>query len=447
MIINLVFDDLLNIPRVYTAIAEWAACLIYIINTKRRIHGILFVFVAIAVLAAQILIQHIAGTLPLSFWILGMAVAVFMMFIFILICCDISPVSAGYWCARAFVLAEFVASFEWQIFYYLATNFAFALNWVVSIISMVLIYSSIFIGFYFLESRYLHLKKHFEINLKDFLSVLGIATAVFTISNISFFSPDSPFSGRFVMEIFYIRTLVDLCGVILLYSYQEQRLRIQARHDVSAMQNLLSRQYEQYCYSKESIELINRKYHDIKHQIGIIRQEKNPDIKAKYLDKMEVGIKMFEAQNKTGNNILDTVLTTKSMYCIENGINLNCVADGKLLDFMDLLDICSIMGNALDNAIESVKEIKDTEKRLINVAIYSQNQFVMIRISNYFENKLKYENGILTTTKKEKNKHGYGIKSIKASTEKYGGTVQIKIDNNWFNLCILIPLAQNEKTT
>lgn len=77
---------------------------------------------------------------------------------------------------------------------------------------------------------------------------------------------------------------------------------------------------------------------------------------------MEDEIRQYEAQNKTGNKVLDTVLTSKSLYCAKHGITFTCVADGTLLDFMDIMDICSIFGNALDNAIECELKIADKEK-------------------------------------------------------------------------------------
>lgn len=70
----------------------------------------------------------------------------------------------------------------------------------------------------------------------------------------------------------------------------------------------------------------------------------------------------MKQQNKTGNKVLDTVLTTKSLYCNKHGIIFTCVADGTLLDFMDVMDICSIFGNALDNAIECEMKIPEKEK-------------------------------------------------------------------------------------
>lgn len=90
---------------------------------------------------------------------------------------------------------------------------------------------------------------------------------------------------------------------------------------------------------------------------------------------MEQEIRSYEAQNKTGNEVLDTILTSKSLYCQQHGITLTCVADGAALDFMDTMDLCSLFGNALDNAIESVEKLPDSEQRLIHLVVARQKSF------------------------------------------------------------------------
>ena len=106
------------------------------------------------------------------------------------------------------------------------------------------------------------------------------------------------------------------------------------------------------------------------------------------------------------------------------------------------MDVCSIFGNTLDNAIESVEKLEDIQKRLIRLAVYTQNDFLMIRVENYYENDLQIENGTYKTTKQDKEFHGYGIKSIRYTAEKYGGYVSISTEENWFSLRVLIPLKQ-----
>jgi len=88
-------------------------------------------------------------------------------------------------------------------------------------------------------------------------------------------------------------------------------------------------------------------------------------------------------QAVTGQPVLDTLLTAKSLYCQQYHITMTCVADGHLLDFLETGEICTIVGTALDNATESVETEPDHEKRLIRVAVYAQNGFVMLRFENY----------------------------------------------------------------
>ena len=188
--------------------------------------------------------------------------------------------------------------------------------------------------------------------------------------------------------------------------------------------------------------LINYKYHDLKHQIAVLRSETDPEKRNEFLNHMEDEIRQYEAQNKTGNKVLDTVLTSKSLYCAKHGITFTCVADGTLLDFMDIMDICSIFGNALDNAIECELKIADKEKRLIHVTVSQQKKFLILRFENYYEGSLKVKEGRFLTTKKEKEFHGYGIKSIRYTVNKYDGAVSIDTKENWFDLKILIPMKK-----
>lgn len=433
-----------DIPRLYTALAEWAACFLYIIFLKKRFNAVLHYLLCAAFLALIGVWQYVAGILPLILWVPGMIMAVILMFLFIYTCCEISPLSAAMWCIHAFIVAEFAASFEWQLFFYYYTNFSIGDIELMQILFLLFIYGIVFFTIYLVEKRYMRNKTVLDIRKRDLVIVFSIALTVFIVSNMSFINIKTPFSGRFANEVFYIRTLVDFCGIILLVSQREQKLWLHAKNEVAATHNVLLRQYQNYCQSKENIELINRRYHDLKHQIQIIRSEKNLEKKSKYLDELEECIKLYESQYETGNTVLDTVLTTKSNDFYNNSINFTCVVDGKLLDFIDVMDICSIFGNALDNAIENVSFIKDTEKRLIKLLVYAKNDLLIIRFGNYYENKLQYEDGNLVTTKKDLKNHGYGIKSIKHTVQKYNGSVRISTDNNWFALCILIPINHNK---
>ena len=381
----------------------------------------------------------------LFFWIPCMMVAVFLMLFFIYASCEIEITDAVYFVLIAFVVAEFMASIEWQVACYF--RIAQSRVWWKEWLALILGYGIISVILFKILHVHFPEDGQIEIGWKECLSALLIAISVFAVSNISYLTINTPFSGRYSFEIANIRTIVDLAGIAILYAHLMQCCEMRARKELEAVQNVLQNQYAQYVQSKESIELINYKYHDLKHQIAVLRSEADPEKREEFLDKMEADIKKYENQNKTGNKVLDTVLTTKSLYCAKHNITFTCVADGTLLDFMDVMDICSIFGNALDNAIECELKIPAKEKRLIHVSVSKQKNFLLLRFENYYDTELNYQGGAFITTKRDKEFHGYGLKSIRYTVNKYDGAVSIDTKENWFDLKILIPVSEKKMET
>ena len=162
--------------------------------------------------------------------------------------------------------------------------------------------------------------------------------------------------------------------------------------------------------------------------------------KEDYLDEIERSIQIYDSTIETGNEVLDTVLTEKSLYCEQHQITMTCVADGSKLGFLDGVDVYAIFGNALDNAIESVSKVPEPEKRLIAVSVWSRSDLLLIQVENYFEGTLAFEDGLPVTSKEDKDYHGFGIKSIRYAVEKYDGCMGIYPENNLFLLRISIPI-------
>jgi len=432
-----------EIPRDYTAFAEWIACTMYILSLRKKVNTRQLIIIAAVFFIWQQLLLGLTGNAPIFFWIPIMMLAVGALFFYMDITCDVSRRDIGFCCARIFVLAEFAAALEWQIYTFFIQHLLQESIWIRHLFCLV-VYGLIFFIDYIAEIRKLPHDKGLDVKPMELVNTMLIAMTIFLFSNISFLSVNTPFSGRSTQEIFYIRTLVDLCGVLLLYSQQDERQKRFLSHEMEAINDMLIRQYNQYQISHNNIEVLNQKYHDLKHQIIAIRQEDNIEKKEQYLLDMENRIKLYESEFKTGNHVLDIMLTTKGGYCSMNNINFNCVADGKAIEFMDAMDICSVFGNALDNAIESAEKQKNIEKRLIRTAVYAKDYFAMIRFENYTEETLDIDKGLPDTTKKDKVFHGYGLKSIHSIAQKYGGTMTINVEGNWFILRILIPIPQND---
>ena len=434
-----------DIPRLFTAAAEWCACLTVIAKYPRRCGGLRLWGLLGLGLAGQCLFMMLTDALPLWLWLPCMAAAVGMMLALIAACCDMPLASAGYCTVRAFLLAEFAASLEWQLYSYAL----FALGWqemgagraALAVGMLAGVYAAVFLGMYGLEKRRDDPRAAMTFQLRELGSPALIALACFFLSNLSFVYRDAPFTGSQLTDIYNIRTLVDLAGVAMLYAYHVQRCELYMQRELDAIQNILQNQYAQYRQSRESIEVINHKYHDLKHQIAVLRAEPDAGRRSAYLDGMEEEIRDYEAQNKTGNSVLDTVLTGKSLYCTRHGVELTCVADGARLEFMDVMDLCTIFGNILDNAIEYELGVEEQGKRLIHLAVYAKKDFLVIRCENYCPEILKFQDGLPVSTKTDAAYHGYGIKSIRRAAGKYGGAVTVHNAEEWFQIKVVVPLA------
>lgn len=439
---NVILPSLIDTPRLYTAIAEWTACLLYVLILPKRVTGVRLIASLAGFFGVQTFFQLIADKFSIIFWVPGMMLAIFIMFLVIYSLCSVSILDACFCCARAFVLAEFVASFVRQLYVWWVNNWG-EINETFSFLFMAVLYVILFSVYFSLEVRHIPREERLLVGKREMLGAATIALGAFFISNISFIAPNTPFSSA-LGSILYVRTLVDFGGLVMLFAQQDKREEFRMRSENEAMNGVLQRQYEQYRLAQDNLEFLKREFHDLKHYMIAIRAEKDPDKREHYLNEMENAILMQEALTNTGNGVLDVVLTTKSAYCTQKKIIFTCMADGKLIDFMDVKDICSIFGNALDNAIECVEQFEDLEKRLITMSIYKQNRLLMMQFENYFEKSLVIENNIPATTKQNKFYHGYGLKSIRLAAQNYGGTMTVHAKDNWFTLQVLIPLKEKE---
>ncbi len=204
--------------------------------------------------------------------------------------------------------------------------------------------------------------------------------------------------------------------------------------EVDMMSELLQREKEQFRLTKENIDIINIKCHDLKHQLGALRG----NLSEKYVKEIEDAVMIYNSTVKTGNDVLDVILTEKSLLCEKNHVCLTCALNGKQLAFMENMDIYSLFGNALSNAMESVGKIADEEKRCISITSKDVGEFFSVHIENFYEGEIQFENG-LPMTRGDKNYHGFGLKSMKHIVERYGGCMSISAENGKFCLDLLFP--------
>lgn len=203
--------------------------------------------------------------------------------------------------------------------------------------------------------------------------------------------------------------------------------------ELDTIKDILEQERSQYYFEKTMIDMVNIKCHDLKHQIAALDQS----AQRKLEEDLSAVVEAYDSNFKTGNVALDVVLTRKNFDCKGRGISLTCVAKGECLDFMSELDIYSLFGNILDNAIEATDKLEDPERRVINLTVFQEGYFVRIHEENYFGGALTFSGGLPETTKKDTAYHGIGLKSIKMLAQKYDGSLKIDTVDGRFVLDIM----------
>lgn len=145
---------------------------------------------------------------------------------------------------------------------------------------------------------------------------------------------------------------------------------------------------------------------------------------------------------KTGNDVVDAILNQKRSEGNRKNIKMNMKVSIPADINIEPLDLCAILGNALDNSIEANEKIEDISKRYINVIMNPYKDYLFIEISNPSILNPIGEDGQLRTTKKDKENHGFGIKSIEQVVEKYDGMLNYEYQDGQFILNIMLPFCE-----
>lgn len=246
------------------------------------------------------------------------------------------------------------------------------------------------------------------------------------------------FSAGSGFQVYTIYSLFDMISCLFLLALQcEITHRESEQQNSEILQHILYQQKQQMEISKENIELINIKCHDIKNQIATLGNR----VPQEEIRELERAVNIYDMAFKTGNEALDVLMVEKLMVCENKNIRLDCMMEGRLLSFMKQSDIYSLFGNAVDNAIEAVERLADDERRYIGVRVHSEKGMLVIHFENYYEGAIVFAQGLPQTTKEDKRYHGFGMKSIRMIVEKYQGHFSVKAQNGIFTLNILLPIS------
>ena len=203
--------------------------------------------------------------------------------------------------------------------------------------------------------------------------------------------------------------------------------------DMEIMDQVLHEERKQYQRMKENMDIINMRCHDLRHQLDHVAGR----LTDQEVETLRGAMDFYDANIKTGCEVLDVVLHTCQMAAREEGIEITCLADGSCLNFIRTRHLYSLFSNALGNAMEAVRKLSDPSKRTIGITVERRDGNAVIEVTNYYKGTAPQEGG---TTKGDKHRHGFGTMSMRYIAESYGGTTQVQTGSGIYMLVITIPI-------
>lgn len=238
-------------------------------------------------------------------------------------------------------------------------------------------------------------------------------------------------TARIICRLYAI--LSCLMGLIMQF---EISFRNKSEEEQKLMEQMLQFEKQHHQMSQDTMDMINRKCHDIKYQLAAFEKMEDEKERAETIEELKNSVLVYDGIVHTGNDTLDLVLAEKCLVCQKHHIQFSCMADGKQIEFMKVSDIYSLFGNAMDNAIEA--ELNEEEdKRIITLQILKVQQMIQVHLDNYCKAPVTFEENLPVTTKSDKSIHGFGTRSIRYIAEKYNGTVRMSWENGIYSLDIL----------
>ena len=265
-------------------------------------------------------------------------------------------------------------------------------------------------------------------------SSILVSSVVVLLIGLSYF-PQS-IAIIFIIVIFGINVFMYYIHDILSAAYEDK------------LKAALHTQEKEYYFTQcqlmqESVENIKTIRHDMKLHLAIARDytaRGKANDATDYLDGLLGDIEKKEVYSNTKNTAFDSIINYKLNDAKQENIKL----DIRLLIppalNMEVADVVTILGNLLDNAIEANAKAED---KVIKLDIEYSKESLFIHVENTFDGVVKYAQGKsgaekIITTRKDSDNHGYGLKNIRNSVEKYNGHVDISHDNNIFSVGVLL---------
>ena len=199
---------------------------------------------------------------------------------------------------------------------------------------------------------------------------------------------------------------------------------------VATMEAAMAEQQRQFELSSRTIDAINRRVHDIRHQVlNTLASEEGGGLNREQLRAIAHEVDVYDAAVRTGNAALDVVVTEKGLLCEHAGITLTCVADGHALDFMAAADLYTLFGTALEGALKAVQMTEGDERRAISLNVRERMGMAAVSVEHYLPK----------GAEEARELGGLMLETMRAVVSRYDGSFTANAVDDIFHLDLLIP--------
>ena len=237
------------------------------------------------------------------------------------------------------------------------------------------------------------------------------------------------------MEIGWVLFMVLVLTGILIFIFYKSQLLQNENEILELNEKILQHNYHELM---EALEANRRMVHDFKHHLMVLKDYeigKQYEELHQYLIKLSNDVCEKDMCVYTGNRILDFILNQKRAEAEIKSIHMDIQTNALLKLPLNHGDACVLFGNLMDNAIEACDRMKEGEKWIV-IRIKKQQQLLFVEITNSITASMKKTRNIFRTEKKDKEMHGYGLKSIERIVNAYGGVLSLRREDNRFKVNI-----------
>ena len=283
--------------------------------------------------------------------------------------------------------------------------------------------------------RFKNIRKNYITTNQFWVSIIIVPLLSISIMVVVFLSSS-------ISQVVSIFIVVMLFGINLFIVYFHDVISKAFEDRYKALLAAKEKEYyiSQCQVMQESMDKMKSFRHDTKIHLATINNfaaKENMDEITGYISLLLNDLEKSEVYSDTGNLAFDSIINYKLRNVSSNDIKLNLdVFIPPVLNF-EIIDIVTILGNILDNALDAIEKM---EEKWLTLSIQLEKGMLLIKMKNPFDGVIEFKNGndgeIIST--KQGEEHGYGIRNIKKAVEKYNGDLKISAKEHVFSLSILL---------